>query len=107
MRISDWSSDVCSSDLACRRRGGLQHETGSATDAKAEGQPGGVPENAVTKVQQGMEAGDHGRVVGVGHPLWPRLSLPFLSIVHDRTSVVKGMSVSVRVELGGRRLMKK
>src|SRR3546814_3743071 len=59
----------------------LKHETGSATHAKAKGQPGGVPENAVTKVQQGMEAGDHGRVVGVGHPLWPRFSLPFYSIV--------------------------
>src|SRR3546814_5634233 len=25
MRISDWSSDVCSSDLACRRRGEIGH----------------------------------------------------------------------------------
>src|SRR3546814_16780846 len=66
---------------ACRRRGGLQHETGYATHAQAEGQPGGVPENAVTKVQQGLEAGDHGCVVGVGHPLWPRFSLPFYSTV--------------------------
>src|SRR3546814_7509520 len=26
MRISDWSSDVCSSDLRCRARGGRDHD---------------------------------------------------------------------------------
>src|SRR3546814_5904150 len=26
MRISDWSSDVCSSDLRCRARAALEHE---------------------------------------------------------------------------------
>src|SRR3546814_13208975 len=74
MRISDWSSDVCSSDLP-----------------------------------------DHG-------PAWRHLLLrgrgrgdrtqsdawsPQTEISGDRKSVVLGKSVSVRVDLGGRRIIKK
>src|SRR3546814_15140261 len=50
MRISDWSSDVCSSDLIGRRALGRKHETGIGTswpqghirEAGAEGTCGGV-----------------------------------------------------------------
>src|SRR3546814_20310472 len=68
MRISDWSSDVCSSDLPFfvgpvrRVRGALPHPT--------------------CQPAVGWCAG-------------------------DRKSVVEGKSVSVRVDLGGRRIIKK
>src|SRR3546814_3144306 len=76
MRISDWSSDVCSSDLfssslnsnetvpSCRRR----------------------PLLNVT---------------------WRRLLKLSAICSRDRKSVVSGKSVSVRVDLGGRRIIKK
>src|SRR3546814_15016992 len=68
MRISDWSSDVCSSDLRRHRVAGHGHRIGARWSRN--------------------------RV----RPLRPRA---------DRKSVVKGKSVSVRVDLGGRRLIKK
>src|SRR3546814_18147290 len=73
MRISDWSSDVCSSDLADggRQPRGEQPRTGAQRAADAAGP-------------------DH---FGRG--------------ARDRKSVVAGKSVSVRVDLGGRRILKK
>src|SRR3546814_19421055 len=100
MRISDWSSDVCSSDLA--------------------GAPAGLPARAPS-----MRSG--GRVVVTTSVRW---SIPSRanaseasragqsstgahqiscarSAAIDRKSVVKGKSVSVRVDLGGRSNIKK
>src|SRR3546814_16443467 len=80
MRISDWSSDVCSSDLS-----------------------------AVELLRQGLGRVDVGRV--------ERHEDAFRSFGHgtihksvtktDRKSVVLGKSVSVRVDLGGSRIIKK
>src|SRR3546814_18946191 len=105
MRISDWSSDVCSSDLCkplrnCRWIGccawarhcvatkprrvkstfGSRLSRSSVMES-SRGQPRGVP-------------GDGKR----GAELWPD---------RDRKSVVEGKIVSVRVDLGGRRILKK
>src|SRR3546814_20295682 len=94
MRISDGSSDVCSSDRHCLRR------------ARA------APLDVVIDL-----------AVGVGMRQFPRRE-PFLEFGHvretvadqagflgmrreDRTSVVLGKSVSVRVSLCGRRIIKK
>src|SRR3546814_21155280 len=66
MRISDWSSDVCSSDLPTRRDQPSRPARGRA------GRPAPTPRRAA-----------------------------------DRKSVVEGKSVSVRVDLGGRRIIKK
>src|SRR3546814_1979619 len=79
MRISDWSSDVCSSDLADMNGGG--------------GEP----------------------AVGLGMCAWRELRpvhaecAPFMvdQAARDRKRVVSGKSVSVRVDLGGRRIIKK
>src|SRR3546814_13551274 len=71
MRISDWSSDVCSSDLAPPRRA-------TATWTSSCGPPA----------------------------LWATARSPTRTCV-DRKSVVLGKSVSVRVDLGGRRIIKK
>src|SRR3546814_15374274 len=100
MRISDWSSDVCSSDLIGR---GDRFETAHRLD-------------------QYLELS----VIGLGHvieilhlpvgrlPVQLSFALPFgdsctiaRRFVGDRKSVVEGKSVSVRVDLGGRRILKK
>src|SRR3546814_12170740 len=101
MRISDWSSDVCSSDL----RNSFSYE-------------------------DLLECG-HGRLFGPGNaqlPLPPMLMFDRITRIDgdggangkgsvvaeldirpdlDRKSVVSGKSVSVRVDLGGRRINKK
>src|SRR3546814_12000934 len=76
MRISDWSSDVCSSDLPTdnaaaprRRRGCPPSQAGSSSCRRDWRGPN--------------------------------------RCARDRKSVVSGKSVSVRVDLGGRRIIKK
>src|SRR3546814_16616759 len=75
MRISDWSSDVCSSDLAelwCSDH----------------------------RIEARRKAGPF--------DLWPTgLGFEYFFGFIDRKSVVQGKSVSVRVDLGGRRIIKK
>src|SRR3546814_18367614 len=77
MRISDWSSDVCSSDLPGRLAAGADR---------------------LARHRGGMGRRHRRRVPGLaavpgGH--------------RDRKSVVLGKSVSVRVDVGGRRIIKK
>src|SRR3546814_16372863 len=72
MRISDWSSDVCSSDLSVH--------------------PEGVKFVVIAAVICAALA-----FFGWETHAWPI----------DRKSVVSGKSVSVRVDLGGRRIIKK
>src|SRR3546814_12858929 len=94
MRISDWSSDVCSSDLArrqLRQRDGtvkriLVFFGGSDTMNQTP--------KAVEAIKQ-LKRPDIAVDVVVG------------GAYQDRKSVVEGKSVSVRVDLGGRRSMKK
>src|SRR3546814_8103628 len=86
-RISDWSSDVCSSDLSMEPR----------PDEIRRGQSTGVRPRLVRRREMRQlvrmrlaerRTGGHARNVG------------------DRKSVVEGKSVSVRVDLGGRRIIK-
>src|SRR3546814_20496116 len=97
MRISDWSSDVCSSDLRCP----------SATRQGKIGQRDKLTAFHCRFVRQDPHAGDIGRLPGI----WERLATfgqrtdKFMH--QDRKSVVSGKSVSERVDLGGRRIIKK
>src|SRR3546814_21133353 len=102
MRISDWSSDVCSSDLS----GILDRST--------------VPAGLLIRAQA-AEAGELARAVAEALDYVGVLTLEFFASengpvfnemaprVHnsDRKSVVSGKSVSVRVDLGCRRIIKK
>src|SRR3546814_20446912 len=72
MRISDWSSDVCSSDL---KR---------------------------VFLKRAGEAGERAYELTADFPVLPGDTLRL-----DRKSVVSGKSVSVRVDLGGRRSITK
>src|SRR3546814_11608389 len=98
MRISDWSSDVCSSDLfrAPRRLCRL-----SRNSCFANSSPKSIP----------MDRGDRRSTLGARRrPSGGReqnRGKASCSIERDRKSVVQGKSVSVRVDLGGRRIIKK
>src|SRR3546814_18551586 len=105
MRISDWSSDVCSSDLRLGDVGAaeqvdLHHQVeilhrhlGKAFVA----QDTGVVDQDVDAAPFRLRLGDHlDHLVIFGD-----------AAAVDRKSVVKGKSVSVRVDIGGRRINKK
>src|SRR3546814_17460156 len=83
MRISDWSSDVCSSDLARSAPGRSSGSPGYAGRGSGR-RPSTTAGTAATQRCTG-KARRHG----------------------DRKSVVEGKSVSVRVDLGGGRRIKK
>src|SRR3546814_13592463 len=102
MRISDWSSDVCSSDLAARHgfvracRGRLSGDApvaqGPSDAIPAPGLRGG--RRAELRPDCGGEERDAGEAGRRG--------------AGDRKSVGEGKGVSVRVDLsGGRRIKKK
>src|SRR3546814_15349220 len=102
MRISDWSSDVCSSDLARAE----QPAVVAAGDGVQAGRLAAV----------GMHAGVHQRTFNVARPISTSTTemIQKRTItrgsgqpLRDRKSVVEGKSVSVRVDLGGRRNLKK
>src|SRR3546814_15989298 len=90
MRISDWSSDVCSSDLSC-----LSHLNHLRSRERRWVQWTG--EAAFERSRNGTW--QYGRTSG-----W---RCDRRSGCKDRKSVVSGKSVSVRVDLGGRRSIKK
>src|SRR3546814_17679681 len=82
MRISDWSSDVCSSDLDLLRDQllGRRH-----ADVERFGEAPDRVRSLLAERRVRLVAADE----------------------LDRKSVVEGKSVSVRVDLGGRRIIKK
>src|SRR3546814_11831447 len=93
MRISDWSSDVCSSDLLVLR----------AEQEKAFVAGSDIKEMAFFDHAGAVAYIDRLRQLCDGVRL---LSAPASARI-DRKSVVEGRSVSVRVDLGGRRIIKK
>src|SRR3546814_15328166 len=103
MRISDWSSDVCSSDLAENdlMLAEFNARNGEALDAlinKHNVQLKRFSDDMLTKMGEAA-----GRVVAqVGQS-----DAQTKKVYEDRKSVVKGKRVSVRVDLGGRRIIKK
>src|SRR3546814_17583594 len=82
LRISDWSSDVCSSDLA-----------DSAVPLRHAPCPAAA-------IHSSFRAG------AASMPMSGRPALISATETQDRKSVVEGKSVSVRVDLGGRRIVK-
>src|SRR3546814_19660747 len=106
MRISDWSSDVCSSDLqdAIGRQAGAKDRVGdeglAALHDEEADEHGGAeedPHHHGGRLQGGDRRFLHG---GPGQP-------PMQTGDEDRQRVVEGKSVSVRVDTGGRRIIKK
>src|SRR3546814_16389774 len=102
MRISDWSSDVCSSDLHAVRLTYARCNQATAPPFQKADIQGDFCER---------ESRNIGAVRRDGRPCAAHaLSLALQSSSRwsaDRKSVVSGKSVSVRVDLGGRRIIKK
>src|SRR3546814_14693826 len=105
MRISDWSSDVCSSDLfACSGWRNTLPSFGALPPAShmravlgsADSLASLRPQSVATRSVIGKPSSAK-RIAGCSHS--PR--------GRDRKSVVEGQSVSVCVRLGGGRLVKK
>src|SRR3546814_16362383 len=91
MRISDWISDVCSSDLVVALFGEC---------AQASLQPAVIAGQDDDQQQLGMQP------TGLHVNFWCRPQRCNTEQPGDRTSVVEGKSVAVRVDLGGRRYNK-
>src|SRR3546814_18603231 len=114
MRISDWSSDVCSSDLSRCLGGGAQgfHLRARAGriggDRRGGGGFGGARPRLYRHAGAAQGQASAGRLGGTaaapvpGAAVRRRRGPPA-----DRTSVVSGNRLPVRVDLGGRRLFKK
>src|SRR3546814_14833417 len=108
MRISDWSSDVCSSDLV-GERGELAAQAGRHALALplADARLVVGPHRRRQDVRPGADVGE--AVVVTGHrggDVRARAG-PREQPAGDRKSVVQGTSVAVRVGPGGRRTLKK
>src|SRR3546814_16778420 len=106
MRISDWSSDVCSSDLHCFAVHHLASTSGG--DDKYT-----IPRSVRNRVPANARLYRHffsaiyrcgdDRAIRLGQKGFGRETY----LCTDRKSVVWGKSVSGRVDLGGRRTFKK
>src|SRR3546814_14830801 len=119
MRISDWSSDVCSSDLSrClppsaasspSEQAGLSVQQARATPADAfDATAAGCRLSPIAASISFAEApGPPQGVVGEAVALAQGLQHAGEVAFQDRKSVVSGKGVSVRVDLGGRRIIKK
>src|SRR3546814_11395827 len=101
MRISDWSSDVCSSDLACRPTMGPQSGTGRPGRSGARSRSDWL--------LRGEHQFDMMWVFPFGTwllvPIRERSRAPPGGGTRDRKSVVEVKSVAVRVDRGGRRII--
>src|SRR3546814_16435595 len=118
MRISDWSSDVCFSDLSCG--GGGSPPSTSTASASPRASPAelriqcgkrpwrrieatGRPVSMIRK--RGSEDACMASIIPVGAARVAGGVDP-ARYTGDRKSVVEGQSVSVRVDHGGRRIIK-
>src|SRR3546814_21075122 len=107
MRISDWSSDVCSSDLVVPEHGRDTELHALARDAVRALLESPTTQLVDVSTAVARKAGD----LRVKHGLhtWDavHLATAILAGVADRKSVVSGKRVSVRLDLGGLRIIKK
>src|SRR3546814_17937200 len=106
MRISDWSSDVCSSDLIEHRRHRRPVRARFAREQrpseKRKGDGGDMrPDNGEQPADVGW-GGPELRVDAIEVEI-----AEYRNQEEDRKSVVEGKRVSVRVDMGGRRSIKK
>src|SRR3546814_19670860 len=106
MRISDWSSDVCSSDLS--HDPGLDRQRGAADDEREGGgdaaQRHAGPEGSIGKLAIAEQAQ---RLRNLHVDLLVASGTGYASYEIDRKSVVEGKGVSVRVDLWGCGILKK
>src|SRR3546814_11751641 len=108
MRISDWSPDVCSSDIAIARQGKPRRRSRLIVFVKMERQDlrsgsGGIP------AKRAPSRGIFPRARPAAYraaapPAGPAPVRSHRPATRDRTVVVKGRSVYVRCDIGGWRI---
>src|SRR3546814_19130790 len=103
MRISDWSSDVCSSDLTRRTTFGLTVDRSGELVIHA---PESSNLRELTRWTRSKLLWVHRKLLNKAE-VAPRVREPEFVRGEDRKRVVSGKSVSVRVDLGGRGIIKK
>src|SRR3546814_12116340 len=122
MRISDWSSDVCSSDLVAAVRIEVTNRDGRSLGSAGVGDADAVAalKHAGTmsaevlgsgQLPSGEAAGQPGKWIrvsaphppGAAAPAWRELRAPIRSPEGDRKGVWEGRGVAVLVAPGGRR----
>src|SRR3546814_17493418 len=117
MRISDWSSDVCSSDLFRLAASGWEHAAvvlgGESFAALSEhlqdalwklgGAPAEHRSDSLSAAYKNLNADAQRDFTRSYDELCRHYGM---LATRDRKSVVSGKSVSVRVDLGGRRIIK-
>src|SRR3546814_14583765 len=108
MRISDWSSDVCSSDLVELRQAAPPCWEKHRTPPGCTGRVAFfyVPDNPLAKIQRIGFANDSPPHM-VNHISAPWESPARQRHTADRKRAVTGKSMTVRVELGGRSIITK
>src|SRR3546814_12555454 len=122
MRISDWSSDVCSSDLQDhgmkdqheigqrqKPMRSIEEAVGNALDERDGDQRNhGIKGPLAQTLRRVAETGEQGLDrIACGRLRATRRSFEPAPPHGDRKSVGSGKSVSVRVDLGGGRIIKK
>src|SRR3546814_12600572 len=116
MRISDWSSDVCSSDLHAATILALMKEPDEAMAREGDGDIWRRMVDAALRARWDLDAALHGPAEAPPGGTDEEGDMPINAgdmqkkdpaSWLDRKSVVYGKSVSVRVDLGGRRIIKK
>src|SRR3546814_13054655 len=100
MRISDWSSDVCSSDLDAERERTGHPAVAPGAGAPVKAAPAHLAARPAAEDAVPPLEAVHQRPAAAGDRVLRRRA-------SDRKSVVLGKSGSVRVDLGGRRIMHK
>src|SRR3546814_11918103 len=98
MRISDWSSDVCSSDLEYDEFPKLMLSLRILAIEQYE---------RLSCIAANSFSSSRSRVINSKRFSGRKGSMNREAIFEDRKSVVKGKSVSVRVDIGGRRIITK
>src|SRR3546814_15848581 len=108
MRISDWSSDVCSSDLHIQM---AIHSCLISTITSAVNDMSSQISNYIQMaVSSCIISTTRSKVDAMSSQVSNHIHVAVSSCIistTDRTSVVWGTSVYVRVDLGGRRIIKK
>src|SRR3546814_19206530 len=104
MRISDWSSDVCSSDLQ-RRAIAPPSALRAATSPWLRHREDRIL--AKRRLTRAVDVEFLARAIGIRVRDEPQHRSGNIGGIGDRKCVWEGKSVSVRVGLGGRRIIKK
>src|SRR3546814_17529627 len=106
MRISDWSSDVCSSDLLDNVAARLLLDWDASDSLRFSFNLNGWRDQNDPTAPQYTKAVPQNPPGSAGPGGVVPANLPAFIYPPERQSVVSGKSVAVRVDLGGRRIIK-